>query len=123
MMLIKNFYTILSLEVTNQKLEATILLNADHAVYQGHFPGQPVMPGVIQLQMVKELLEDHLEKKLTINKMSQAKFLGLIVPDANPLQFSITFSFIEDQLIKADANIASKNGVVTKAKITYIFSV
>jgi len=121
-MLIKNFYTIQTFEATDQKLEATLILNVDHPVYQGHFPGQPVVPGVIQLQMVKELLEKHLKKKLTISNMSQAKFLSLIVPDASPIQFTITFSFTEEQPVKADATIETTNGVATKAKITYIFS-
>jgi len=123
MTLLKNFYTIQALEATDQKLEATLILNVDHPVYQGHFPGQPVVPGVVQLQMVKELLEEHLNKLLTINNMSQAKFLSLIVPDTNPIQFTIAFSCTEEQTIKADATIETKNGVATKAKFTYIFLV
>ncbi len=119
MMLIKDFYTIQQIEEVHQKLEATLILNADHQVYQGHFPEQPVVPGVVQLQIVKELLEKHLDKKLTINNMSQAKFLGLIVPDTNPVQFTIAYSFTEEQTIKADATIETTNGMATKAKIVY----
>jgi len=121
MMLIKDFYTIQQIEEVHQKLEATLILNADHQVYQGHFPEQPVVPGVIQLQIVKELLEKHLDKKLTINSMSQAKFLSLILPHSGPLQFSITFNFTDDQFLKADATIETPNGVATKAKIIFHF--
>mgnify|MGYP000156204278 CR=1 FL=1 len=91
MMLVKDFYTVLSIEVENQKLQATIRLNPDHALYQGHFPEQPVVPGVMQMQIMKEILEQQVQQKLQVNNISQVKFLNMIIPNVEPLQFSFSF--------------------------------
>lgn len=54
-MLLENFYKIIHRkEREDGKREIEIELNPGHALYQGHFPGQPVVPGVCTLQMIKE---------------------------------------------------------------------
>ncbi len=59
----------------------TIKLHADHIVYAGHFPGQPVTPGVIQIQIVHELLEKHFHRNLKLITMHQCKFLKILNPN------------------------------------------
>ena len=45
-MLLENFYKIIHRkEREDGKREIEIELNPGHALYQGHFPGQPVAPG------------------------------------------------------------------------------
>lgn len=49
-MLLDNFYTILSSEQPDETSGTVLLeLNPDHAIYQGHFPAHPVVPGVCLL--------------------------------------------------------------------------
>ncbi len=117
-MLVKNFYTILSFDSSDQQLEATLLFNPDHEVYLGHFPGQPVVPGVIQLLIVKELLEQHLKQKLKLVSMSQAKFLNMIVPDRQAVMTSITYK-TDVNLLQVDASLFKNNQCCTKVKAVY----
>ncbi len=85
MKLTGHFFKILNTTHTDSKEFSTRLaLNPAHIVYKGHFPGYPVTPGVIQLQMVHELLEGHLSKSLKMKNMSQCKFLKIL----NPLETS-----------------------------------
>ena len=50
-MLLENFYKIIHIkEREDGKQEIEIELNPGHVLYQGHFPGQPVVPGVCTLQ-------------------------------------------------------------------------
>ncbi|NQU63491.1 MAG: hypothetical protein HQ517_04295 [SAR324 cluster bacterium] len=58
-----------------------ITLNPDHPVYQGHFPANPVTPGVCMIQMVKEVVSDHLQREILLTKARQIKFLNLLTPD------------------------------------------
>ena len=62
----------------------TIRFNGDHIIYKGHFPGHPVTPGVVQLQIVHELLEYHLEMGLKLLRMPQCKFLKILDPEQTP---------------------------------------
>jgi 3-hydroxyacyl-[acyl-carrier-protein] dehydratase len=41
------------LESTTDNIASEIRINAEHHLFNGHFPGAPVTPGVIQLQMIK----------------------------------------------------------------------
>ena len=103
-MLIKNFYTIQHLSTVDNKVDAVVLLNSSHEVYKGHFPGQPVVPGVIQIQMLRELAEKALGQKLFISEVTSAKYLNMIIPNSKPL--IVAFSY------KSAENGYSINGVV-----------
>ena len=71
----------LETSVTDGGFNATISLNSHHIVYAGHFPGHPVTPGVIQMQIVHELLEDHLCGNVKLMEMSKCKFQKILNPD------------------------------------------
>jgi 3-hydroxyacyl-[acyl-carrier-protein] dehydratase len=62
----------------------TIELNPDHPIYEGHFPGNPVVPGVCQVQMVREGLETLKNIKGTLRSAGNIKFLNVIVPSEHP---------------------------------------
>jgi 3-hydroxyacyl-[acyl-carrier-protein] dehydratase len=63
----------------------TIKLNPKHAIYTGHFPGNPVVPGVCQVQMIKELTSAILKTNLVIQKSDNIKFLSMIIPTVSPI--------------------------------------
>ena len=62
----------------------TIKLDGSHAIYQAHFPGEPITPGVCIIQIAKELLEHHLSTPLDIVAVKNAKFLSVISPIQSP---------------------------------------
>ena len=81
MKLMNDFFKILNSKDNDNGFIATIKLNSNHIVYTGHFPGHPVTPGVIQMQIVHELLEQHLNRKLKLKNMPQCKFLKILNPN------------------------------------------
>ncbi|KAG1647290.1 hypothetical protein GQR58_030719 [Nymphon striatum] len=42
-------YTVQNIEQNEQEVNATVKLHAEHDVFKGHFPGNPIMPGVSPL--------------------------------------------------------------------------
>ena len=84
-MLMNDFYTISDLQTEEFSISCKATFNKDHDIFNGHFPGQPVVPGVCMMQMIKELLEQQLGKKLILRTTGQIKFLRLITPDIAPL--------------------------------------
>jgi len=112
-MLIKDFYTIQRFETNGNKTEAEILLNPKHEVYKGHFSAQPVVPGVIQIQILREVAEKAVDQKLFINEVISAKYLNMIVPDENPLSIELNCKPTDDGfsingVVKNEENIFSK---------------
>ena len=82
-MLQGDFFTISNIETTGFEIKATMIINASHKIFNGHFPGQPVVPGVYMLQMVKEMMEQVTAKKTNLIKSSEMKFLAIIDPSQN----------------------------------------
>ncbi len=67
------------------RLAFRVRLDAAHPVYGGHFPGNPVLPGVCSLQIVRECLELGTGCKYRFTAIRECKFLGMIVPQADGL--------------------------------------
>ncbi|WP_370900620.1 3-hydroxyacyl-ACP dehydratase [Chryseobacterium gossypii] len=83
--ILTNFYTLNSYEKTeNGSFSAKISLNKDHDIFKGHFPGNPVTPGVCMMQIVKELTEEFTGSKLFLKSASNVKFMAIINPFETP---------------------------------------
>ncbi len=119
-MLIANFYSVSGFRSSAKEVNATIVLNAKHKVYDGHFADNPVVPGVIQLQIAKEVLEQAHNRSLFMGSITQVKYLVPIVPDANiELSISISYQFIDENKIKTNIIVSSGDVIFTKAKIVF----
>lgn len=51
-----------------------------HPVYEGHFPGNPITPGVMSLRMIRECAGTMLGKELRYAAVKSCRFLSLIKP-------------------------------------------
>ena len=83
-MLLKDFYTVEQVEkISETKYNATIILNKEHTIFKGHFPGNPVTPGVCMMQIIKELSQEIMGCSLTMISSSNVKFMAIINPELN----------------------------------------
>ena len=88
-----NLYKLDDLTVNDTSATANITINKDHIVFNGHFPDNPVMPGVCMMQIIKEITEKIVDKKLFMQSASNIKFMAIINPFITPeleLQLEIT---------------------------------
>ena len=83
MILAGDFYTIVRADSEADKLQAVLEINPGHEIFGGHFPGQPVVPGVCMMQIVKELLETATSRMLRLRTGLDLKFLSVIDPGRN----------------------------------------
>lgn len=84
MQLREHFYTIRQKGGEDASPSYDIRLNAGHFIYQAHFPGEPITPGVCLLQIARELLEDHLQRRLEVKAVKNMKFLAVVSPVETP---------------------------------------
>ena len=79
-MLLTDFYEIDHTKKIDQETVFYIKLNPNHVIYSGHFPGQPVLPGVCTLQIIKECAQQLVNKKLQYSLITLCKFLRFVDP-------------------------------------------
>ncbi len=104
-MLLGDFYTIVDTVNEREKLSATVQFNPEHAIFTGHFPTLPVVPGVCQTQMLNEILNQMLGKELLMKRAAQIKFLNLLNPVKTPqIQIDIKLSDELEGVLLVNAN-------------------
>jgi 3-hydroxyacyl-[acyl-carrier-protein] dehydratase len=119
-MLKDTFYTIENILKVELETTYSIRLNADHEIFVGHFPENPITPGVVQMEIVKELVGTTLNKILKLDTMSNCKFLAILNPNENPLlDVSLTISETEEQKIKVNAVFKTEKIIFLKMSAVY----
>lgn len=119
-MLKDDFFKINSIETSDGVINAALEINASHKIFEGHFPGIPVVPGVCMMQMVKEVLECVIGRGTRLKNADHLKFLAVINPlENNLVNASIRYSTNEDGSIKVNASLA--NSTATNLKLQAIF--
>lgn len=84
-MLLKDFYSVLNSSEEEGKNITQIRINNAHAIYKGHFPGRPVTPGVILMNLFKEEAERRCACKLQFIKGNNVKFMAVVDPNTEPI--------------------------------------
>jgi 3-hydroxyacyl-[acyl-carrier-protein] dehydratase len=79
---------------------AQVRIPASHPALPGHFPGRPIVPGVVLLQSVLAEAERWLGRELSARALPQAKFSAPLLPEqdaelelrlaGNELRFTVT---------------------------------
>ena len=120
-MVLKDFYNVLSEEKTgDSKYSITILINEKHDVFKGHFPGNPIMPGVCMIQIIKELTAAITKSTLIIQTLSNVKFMALINPEVTPeLRLELEITTTEDDLVKVKNTTYFNDTVALKLSNVY----
>lgn len=104
-MLLNDFYTILTSSKEEDVVTATVEFNSSHAIFKGHFPQTPVVPGVCQTQMLSEVLNTFLEKKVQLKKATNIKFLNFVSPNHTPkLNLHIKIDKGENEVLTVTAH-------------------
>jgi 3-hydroxymyristoyl/3-hydroxydecanoyl-(acyl carrier protein) dehydratase len=67
-----------------------LALEPDHLVFQGHFPGNPILPGVVQVDWAIRLGTQAFGPLGDFQGISNLKFMSIIQP-LEPLELRLTF--------------------------------
>jgi 3-hydroxyacyl-[acyl-carrier-protein] dehydratase len=110
-MLLKDFYKTIWLEKDDQKHLAVIRINEKHDVFKGHFPGNPIMPGVCMMQIIKELTEEITGQSLIMQSLSNVKFMALINPELTP-ELRLELDIVSDENAVKVKNVTYFNETV-----------
>lgn len=120
MILLNDFYSINDLQSSPSEIQASLTLNPQHKIFSGHFPSQPVVPGVCQLQMIKEILEQVTGRPSNLTSAADMKFLAVIDPQRNS-QVDAQIKYTEaDGKLSFTASIEKGETVFFKCKAVLV---
>lgn len=80
-------------------------LPKDHPAFAGHFPGQPLAPGVVVLDQVIQALRERLGVDVCVTRIPVAKFNQALLPDT---AFHVSFNDLAND--KATFKVCGDNG-------------
>lgn len=127
MQLKNNIYKIIGKEDEGGVVNYTIQLIPSCFIYQAHFPGEPITPGVCIVQIGKELVEYLLTEQtsqsqsLEIIKVKNVKFLSIISPnEAKQLVCQIKKMELSEDKTKIEAQVVVLSEHKAMAKISLV---
>jgi 3-hydroxyacyl-[acyl-carrier-protein] dehydratase len=78
------------------KITASITTDGASPWFSGHFPDNPILPGIAQLKMVFDLLAEECAGTLCMTGLSRVKFRKIVKP-GEQLDIHVTPSKTKDQ--------------------------
>lgn len=123
-MLVKGLFDLVSLETQGTEINSVVKLNSSHVVFSGHFQGNPIVPGVLLIQLIEELYSMAIQQKMVVREVEQAKFLLPISGAADAL---LTISLVnlissDENFVRLEAKISTPEGISNKSKLKLIKS-
>lgn len=91
-----------------------VKVNPSHGVFNGHFPGQPVLPGVAMVYLSRFLTQKQMPaKQIQMKDASQIKFLSLVDPRVNP-----EFTYV-NEIVKELDGVVYVKGDMKHEEVTF----
>lgn len=121
-MLFSDFYTITDSHKTNDlSFGNCVELHKNHNIFSGHFPENPMTPGVLMLQIIKNSLEQALQCNLKLQTLSNLKFLQIVDPNKNNiLHFQMDIKEENDVIkVKSSSSFPDRT-LVLKCNATFV---
>jgi 3-hydroxyacyl-[acyl-carrier-protein] dehydratase len=120
-MILNDFYQLNSItEKEENNFDVFVTLNKSHDIFKGHFPDNPITPGVCMLQIVKNISEEIYNKPLLFNNSNSIKFLAIINPEINPeLKLILGYKKIDESLIEVVCTVFIEDKQALSLKVQY----
>lgn len=118
-----SIFDIVSLSKKEHTIYAKAKILADSDIYKAHFPGNPITPGVCQLQLVKDCVKTAYQtNNLTFKSSKFVKFVNILKPTEHQ-EIDIEISINEqNDLLELDTKIFDNDTIFLKARLNYTLS-
>jgi len=117
-MLLNKLYIINALKSSEKDtVIADLTINDQDEIFNGHFPGRPVMPGVCLINMLTDVVSLSENKKYMLKSADYVKFIAVLQPAVNAkVNVRIRKTLEAEDILKAEASVFFENTVFLKFK-------
>ena len=114
----RSFYHSRGITRTESGIEAELLFDAEHDLYRGHFPNNPITPGVCLIQSLNDLIEGEYRGK-QIAEIRKCKFTAIHNPNEVPV-VTAKLKVVElDYGIRVSGDVSDSNQTFLKYQATF----
>ena len=115
------------LEVTDKKIKATRKMDPEEAFFKGHYPGYPIMPGVLVCEaifqtgaiLLSRIMTDVGEGIPVLGRINNAKFRQMVKPgDTLELEAELVEKMGTAFFMKGRASVGGKTAVTVEYAVT-----
>lgn len=106
--------------LTPDTISGSIVFDPDFPGFQGHFPGNPILPGACLIETAIQLLACGTKKSLQLSEAANVKFFSPVSPgDKVKLDFNIENA--SDIIVATGTMLSGKRKICTvKLKMTVV---
>lgn len=116
---LNSFFTYSLLTCDESSIRATIAIDPKHAIFEGHFPGNPVSPGVTQIEIIRQIISEALQKNLMLCEAKDIKYITPILPaQMDAIHLKAEYSIDSDR-IKLNCVLSANDVIFTKIRGTF----
>lgn len=118
-MLLKDFFKIISINTTDNESFIELEINPLHPIFQGHFPGHPITPGVCVSQMAVDLFSHLMQQEFVMCKAKSVKFINIIKPTETPrVHYQLNWEQVAEGQYQMKALVYHEDITFAKINIT-----
>ena len=101
--------------IGNAEYSISLRPDSSHEIYQAHFPGSPVTPGVCIIKVIGEIIEEHLSLDIELQEVKNLKFIVPVIPTKDT-EIDVVFSQLElgEDVIRARGTIEKGETIYSK---------
>ncbi|MFC1848176.1 3-hydroxyacyl-ACP dehydratase FabZ [Chloroflexota bacterium] len=110
-------------ELTDTKIKTTKEINPEEAFFQGHYPGNPIMPGVLICEsifqtgaiLLSNIITDISEGTPVLTRINNGKFKNIVRPGATlEMEVEIVERVSNAFFMKGKASVEGKTAVTVE---------
>ena len=114
-------------EITDKKIKAVRKMDPEEAFFKGHYPGYPVMPGVLVCEaifqtgaiLLSRIMTDVGEGVPVLGRINNAKFRQMVKPgDTLELEAELVERMGTAYFLKGRASVRGKTAVTVEYAVT-----
>ena len=119
-------------DLVGSVVQAGYFTREDHEIFKGHFPGNPILPGVVQVEMMAQatsfslmLLDPELPNKqfdVALLSISNAKFRKPVLPNMQ-LTIKTTCKKLRANFLENDSQIFHEGELMSEATVFASFKI
>ncbi len=103
-------YRIEGIERKESEAYFRISLDPEDPVFQGHFPGQPVLPGACMTEIVRELLGEAFHSSFDLIRAKRIKMPAMVDPRESP-ELTVVMEYGDDgEGVRVSVVVKDKGG-------------